>query len=266
MSQLALKKESFIELWRYRELFYFLVWRDVKVRYKQTALGALWAVIQPFTAMLIFTLFFGKLAKMPSDGVPYPIFSYSALLPWTYFSGALSLSGNSLINNVNLITKVYFPRLVIPAASVLAGLVDFFIASLVLLGLMVFYHYTPGWAMLMWPLLVIPLVLLALGVGLFLSAVNVKYRDIKYTLPFLVQIWLFLTPIIYPTSIIPERFRFLAAVNPLTGIIEAFRATLLPTKVMDWPLLGISMLVTTVIFIIGLLYFKKAEREYADII
>lgn len=258
--------KSLFEYWRYRELFFFLVWRDIKVRYKQTALGAAWAIIQPFFTMLIFTLFFGKLAKMPSDGIPYPIFSYSALLPWTFFSGALNLAGNSLVNNVNLITKVYFPRAVIPASSVLSGLVDFFIASIVLIGMMVYYHMPITWSMLLWIVFVIPLVFLALGVGMILSAINVKYRDIKYTLPFIIQLWLFITPIIYPTSIIPEKFRFLAALNPLTGLIEAFRGALFATRDIDWSLFGISVATTLVIFVAGFIYFRRAERFYADII
>jgi lipopolysaccharide transport system permease protein len=254
------------EFWRYRELFYFLVWRDVKIRYKQTVLGAAWAIIQPFFIMIIFTLFFGRLAKMPSDGIPYPVFSYSALVPWTYFAGALALAGNSLVGNANLITKVYFPRVTIPASAVLSGLVDFAIASVVLLGMMVYYRIQLSWGLLLWPVLVVPLVLLALGVGMFLAALNVKYRDVKYTIPFIVQLWLFLSPIIYPTSIIPERFRTLIALNPISGIIEAFRASLLPTRQVDWQLLSVSVAVTLFIFTLGALYFMKTERNFADVV
>lgn len=261
-----MKNEWIKEFWRYRELFYFLVWRDVKVRYKQTVLGAAWAIIQPFFTMVVFTLFFGKLAKMPSDGIPYPIFSYSALLPWTYFSMALTNSGNSLVGSANLITKVYFPRAIVPASSALSGLVDFAIASVVLLGMMVYYRIQPSLGLLLWPVLIIPLVLLALGVGMILAALNVNYRDIRYVIPFGVQLWLFVTPIIYPTSIIPERFRALIAFNPLVGIIEAFRASILPTREMNWQILGISVAATLFIFVLGALYFRKVERTFADIV
>jgi len=254
------------EFWEYRELFYFLVWRDVKIRYKQTVLGAAWAVIQPFFMMVVFTVFFGKMAKMPSDGIPYPVFSYSALLPWTYFSAALTHSGNSLLAGANLVRKVYFPRAALPTASVLGGLVDFSIAFFFLFGLMFYYDITPGVGLLLWPVLMIPLVLLAMGIGMLLSSLNVKYRDIKYAIPFLIQTLLFVTPIIYPTSIAPERFRFLLSLNPLTGLIEAFRASALPTKAIDWPLLGLSVGITLVIFVLGAMYFRKTEKEFADVI
>ncbi len=254
------------EFWDYRELFFFLVWRDVKIRYKQTVLGAAWAVIQPFATMIIFTLFFGRMAQMPSDGIPYPIFSYAALLPWTYFSTSLRLSGNSLVDGANLIRRVYFPRVALPGASTLSGLVDFGIAFVVLLGMMVYYDIPFSWGLLLWPVLVIPLVLLALGIGMILSALNVKYRDIKHAVPFLIQSLLFITPIIYPTSIASERVRFLLSLNPLTGLIEAFRASMLPTRDVDWQLLGISVAITLVIFVFGAVYFQKTEREFADII
>ena len=254
------------EFWEYRELFYFLVWRDVKIRYKQTVLGAAWAVIQPFFMMVVFTVFFGKMAKMPSDGIPYPVFSYAALLPWTYFSAALTHSGNSLLAGANLVRKVYFPRVALPTASALGGLVDFSIAFFFLFGLMFYYDITPGFGLLLWPVLMIPLVLLAMGIGMILSSLNVKYRDIKYAIPFLVQTLLFVTPIIYPSSIAPERFRFLLSLNPLTGLIEAFRASALPSKTVDWPLLGLSVGITLVIFVLGAMYFRKTEREFADVI
>ncbi len=254
------------EFWDYRELFFFLVWRDIKIRYKQTVLGAGWAIIQPFFTMIIFTLFFGKMAKMPSDGVPYPIFSYAALLPWTYFSASLRLSGNSLVGGANLVRRVYFPRVALPAASTLSGLVDFAIASVVLLGMMVYYDIPFGWGLLLWPVLLIPLVLLALGIGMILSALNVKYRDIKHAIPFFIQSLLFITPIIYPTSIASSKIQFLLSLNPLTGLIEAFRASLLPTRSVDWPLLGISVGITLLIFVFGAFYFSKTEREFADII
>jgi lipopolysaccharide transport system permease protein len=254
------------ELWRYRELFYFLVWRDVKVRYKQTVLGMAWAIIQPFFAMVVFTIFFRKLAGMPSDGIPYPIFSYSALLPWIYFSQTITHSGNSVVGNRELITKVYFPRATIPASSAFSGLLDFAIASVVLLGMMVYYRIPPTASLLLWGVLVIPLLMLALGVGMFFAALNVRYRDIKYALPFFVQLWLFITPVIYPTSIIPKRFRTLFAMNPLSGLIEAFRASLLPSRTMDWHSLGISLAITVVIFATGTWYFRKTERTFADIV
>jgi lipopolysaccharide transport system permease protein len=254
------------EFWEYRELFYFLVWRDVKIRYKQTVLGAAWAIIQPFFMMIVFTVFFGRMAKMPSDGIPYPLFSYSALLPWIYFSTSLSLSGNSLIGGANLVRKVYFPRIALPAASTFSGLVDFAIAFVILLALMAYYGIAPGWGLLLWPVLLVPLVLLALGMGMILSSLNVKYRDIKYAIPFFVQTLLFITPIIYPTSIAGTRIQFLLHLNPLTGLIEAFRASMLPTKEIDWSLLGLSVGVTLLIFAVGLAYFRKTEREFADVI
>jgi lipopolysaccharide transport system permease protein len=261
-----LRGEWRAEFWRYRELFLFLVWRDIKIRYKQTALGATWAIIQPFMTMIIFTLFFGRLAKMPSDGIPYPIFAYSALLPWTYFSVSLGLSGNSLVQNAQLIKRVYFPRVAIPASSALSGLVDFFIAFVVLIGMMFYYDIPLSFGMLLWPLLLVPLVILVLSVGMILSSLNVKYRDIKYAIPFFIQSWLFITPIIYPTSIVPERFRPLMQLNPLTGLIEAFRASMLPTRAVDWSSVLISVAITAVIFLFAVVYFKKTEREFADII
>jgi lipopolysaccharide transport system permease protein len=263
---MILKNEWLGEYWHYRELFYFFIWRDVKIRYKQTVLGASWAVIQPFFTMVVFTIFFGKLAKVPSDGIPYPIFSYSALVPWTFFSGALSLSGNSLISNSHLLTKVYFPRVVLPVSSVLSGLVDFGIASLLLLGMMAYYHIQPGWGLLLWPVFMVPLVLLALGVGMILSSLNAKYRDVKYAIPFFIQLLLFITPVIYPTSIIPEKFRGLIALNPLSGIIEGFRFAVLPARHLDVQLFLISMAMTVLILITGFFYFQKAERMIADII
>ena len=254
------------EMWDYRELFFFMVWRDIKVRYKQTIFGAAWAIIQPFFTMVVFTLFFGRLAKMPSDGIPYPIFSYIALLPWTYFAGSLSLSGNSLVGNAHLLTKVYFPRLTLPTSAVLSGLIDFAIAFIVLLGMMAYYRVPPSWGLLLWPVLLVPLLFVALGAGMILASLNVKYRDVKYTIPFIIQLWLFLTPVIYPTSIIPDRFRILAALNPLTGIIEAFRASIIPTKQVDWLMVGISFAIALFILIVGVAYFRKTERAFADII
>jgi lipopolysaccharide transport system permease protein len=254
------------EFWLFRELFYFLVWRDVKVRYKQTLLGVAWAVIQPVFSMVIFTLFFGKLAGMPSDGIPYPVFAYAALVPWTYFSTSLSFSGNSLVTNANLVKKVYFPRVALPASSALAGLVDFAIATAVLAALMVYYEIGLSWELLLWPVLALPLALLVLGVGMILSALNVKYRDVKYAIPFGIQVWLFLTPIIYPTSIVPERFRALTHINPLTGLIDAFRASLLPDRAIQWGPVGVSCGIIAVILAVGAVYFSRSEREFSDVI
>ena len=268
MSTLAryVKSEWLLEYIRYRELFLFLVWRDVKIRYKQTVLGASWAILQPFMTMVIFTLFFGKLAGIDTEGIPQPVFYYSALVPWTYFSVSLSLSGNSLVANSRLISKVYFPRAIIPASSALGGLVDFAIAYLVVIGMMIYYHIPFHWGMMWWFVLLIPLVFLILGLGMILSALNVKYRDIKYVIPFLIQSLLFLSPVIYPTSVVPEKYQVFLAINPLTGLISAFRASLLPDRAIDWNLVGISVLVITVIFTVGSLYFRKTERAFADII
>ena len=258
--------EAVIDLWRYRELFYFLAWRDIKVRYKQTALGVAWAVLQPLMTMVIFTLLFGTLGNMPSDGIPYPLFYFSALLPWTYFSTTLTNSGNSLVVNANLLTKVYFPRVILPTSAAFSGLVDFAIGCLLLVGMMGYYRVVPGWKLLLWPPLVVLLFALALGVSMILAALNVKYRDVKYTLPFLVQFWLFATPVIYPASMIPERYRFLAALNPLTGVIDAFRASLVPVRHVDWGLLAVSSAMTLAVLVIAALYFRKTERTLADIV
>jgi len=254
------------DLKAYREVFFFLVWRDIKVRYKQTVLGTAWAVLQPVASMVVFSLLFGKLAKMPSEGIPYPIFTYAALVPWTYFSVSLSFAGNSLVNNSNLISKVYFPRMALPAASALGGLVDFAIASGVVFALMAWYRIPPSWELLLWPLLALPLVVLVLGVGMALAALNVKFRDVKYAIPFTLQMWLFLTPIIYPTSIVPERLRFLTMLNPLTGVIEAFRAALLPDRTIAWGPLFVSVLLIAVVFLLALRYFHRTERDFADYI
>jgi lipopolysaccharide transport system permease protein len=254
------------EIWSYRELFYFFVWRDIKVRYKQTVLGALWAIIQPFFTMIVFTLFFGKFAKMPSEGVPYPVFSYAALVPWTYFSSSVGYSGNSLVGNSDLLTKVYFPRFAIPASATLSGLIDFFIASIILFGIMIFYNIPISFKLVLWPILVIPMIFLALGLGMIFSSLNVKYRDIKYAIPFFIQIWLFITPIIYPITLLPEKYRVLAAMNPMTGIIEAFRFTVIPGKPLDIGLLIFSISVSFVAFLVGLFYFRNTEKQFADIV
>lgn len=259
-------REWLKELWEYRELFYFFTWRDVKIRYKQTVLGALWAVLQPFFTMIVFSLLFGGIVKMPTDGIPYPIFYFAALLPWMYFSTALSHAGNSLASNANLITKIYFPRVILPATPVLVGLIDFLIGVLVLVGMMIYYQLAPTWKLGLLPVLVIPLAFLALALGMFLSALNVKYRDVKYAIPFLVQLLLFATPIIYPTSAIPDRFQWLLSLNPLTGIIEGFRAICVPDHHVDWSMLGVSSALTLVLLFVSTVYFRKTEGYFSDIV
>lgn len=254
------------ELWFYRELFYFFSWRDLKVRYKQTAIGVLWALLQPFVTMVVFSVFFGKLAGIPSDGVPYPIFIYTGLLFWQFFSGALSDTSMSLIANQSIITKVYFPRLILPISSIITKFVDFLISGFVLVGLMFYYGYTPH----LGGLLVIPLLLLitfmaASGLGLFLSAMNVKYRDVRHGLPFFIQILLFVTPVIYPASI-AGKYSWALALNPMTGVIQSARAALLGATAINWTLISISFIACLIALIIGIIYFKKVERYFADII
>lgn len=254
------------EIWEYRELLYFLTKRDIKVRYKQTVLGGLWAIIQPFFTMVVFTLFFGRMAKMPSDGIPYPIFVYAGLLPWTYFANALSTAGNSLVGSQNLITKVYFPRLIIPASAALAGLLDFFVGMSVLMALMIWYQYLPGFEILLFPFLVGLTFLCSVGVGMWLSALNVQYRDIRYVIPFLIQLWMFVTPVIYPTSMVTEKYRWLLALNPMGGVINAFRVSLLGHKPIEWQYLTTSSVIIVIIFISGLYYFRRMEKTFADVI
>ena len=233
---------NLIELWEYRELLYFLTWRDIKVRYKQTVLGAAWAVIQPFGMMLVFTVFFGRLVGVPSDGLPYPIFAYTALLPWQLFSRALTDASTSLVINERLITKVYFPRLLIPLSAVLASLVDFAIAFVLLLGMMVFYGIVPTGSVLMLPLFVLLALMTALGIGFWLSALNAQYRDVRYTLPFLTQFWLFATPVVYPSSLVPEQWRLLYGLNPMTGVVEGFRWALLGKTGAPDAMLAVSLM------------------------
>jgi lipopolysaccharide transport system permease protein len=253
------------DLWQYRDLLYILTERDVKVRYKQTILGAAWAIIQPLFTMLVFTLFFGKLAAMPSDGIPYPLFAYAGLLPWTFFSNAVTSSGNSLVGNSNLVTKVYFPRMIIPMASVSAGLLDFIIAFGLLIILMFYYGVTVSVNLLVLPILLILTSLLAVGVGMWMSALNVKYRDIRYALPFLIQLGMFATPIIYPSSLVPEKWRWLMALNPLAGQIEAYRSAFFGLP-FDWFALGISATLTIVVLIYAAYNFRRMEKSFADII
>lgn len=253
------------ELWEYRELLYFLTWRDIKVRYKQTALGAAWAIIQPFFTMVVFSLFFGKLAKVPSDGVPYPIFSYAALLPWNYFAGSLGQSANSLVNSANLIKKVYFPRLVVPISSVLSGVVDFAIAFVVLLGMMIYYGVRPTAGLALLPFFLLLALVTALGVGMWLSALNVEYRDVRYVVPFLIQFWMFATPVVYPSSLLEEPWRTLYGLNPMVGVVEGFRWALLGTQPPS-AMLGVSALASLAILVSGAFYFRRMEKTFADIV
>ena len=260
------------DLWEYRDLLYFLVWRDVKVRYKQTVLGAAWAILQPTLTMVVFTIFFGGIAGISSDGLPYPIFSYAALLPWTFFAQGLSQSSNSLVGSQNLITKVYFPRLIIPLAAVLSGVVDFFLAFLVLLAMMAFYGIWPGLAVIWLPLFLALAFATALGVGLWMSALNVEYRDVRYVVPFLVQIWLFITPVIYPTSAVTDRLQsiglptWLYGLNPMVGVVEGFRWALLGVGSRPGPLILASAAVTALITVSGAFYFRRMEQTFADVV
>ena len=254
------------ELWLYRELLFFLAWRDIKLRYKQTALGAAWAILQPLLTMVIFSVIFGQLAKLPSDGIPYPIFTYTALLPWQLFAFALTNSSNSLINSQNLISKVYFPRLIIPLASTLAGMMDFVIAFLVLLGLMAYYRIAPSTAILYLPLFLILALLSALAVGIWLSALSVEYRDVRYIVPFLTQFWMYATPIAYSSSLIPENWRLLYGLNPMTGVVEGFRWALLGMQTSGGVMIAVSAAVVVVMFISGLYYFRRMENNFADVI
>lgn len=261
-----LSLEDFKEIWRYKELLYFLTWRDFKVRYKQTAIGVLWAVFQPFMTMVVFTLFFGTLLKIPSDGVPYPIFVYTGLLFWQFFSTALSETSSTLISNQAIITKVYFPRLILPISAVVTKFVDFGISAVILVGMMFYYGYVPHLSgILILPLLLVITFMAAVGGGLFLAAVNVKYRDVRYVLPYFIQILLFLTPVIYPASI-AGKYSWLLAFNPMMGVIQSARATLLGTAPVNWVLLATSFAATAVLLVIGTIYFKKVERYFADLI
>lgn len=254
------------EFWTYRELFYFMAWRDVKVRYKQTVLGVLWALLQPFFTMLVFAFLFGRVAGISTGGIPGPVFYFSALLPWTFFASTVTTGGLSLVTNSNILTKIYFPRVILPVAAALSCLVDFAIATLLLGGIMLWYRVPPSWSLLLWPPLVLVLILLSLGVASFLAAVNVRYRDVKYAIPFAIQLWLFVTPVIYPSSMIPARFQWLLALNPLSGLIEGFRRAVVPVGPIPWSAMGISLAVTLVVFAVGLAYFRHTERAFADII
>ncbi len=255
------------ELWEFRELLYFLAWRDIKVRYKQTALGVAWAILQPLFSMLIFTLFFGVLANMPSDGVPYPIFNFAALVPWTFFSNGLTQSSNSLVGSANLIKKVYFPRLVVPISVVLAGLPDFVLSFLVLLGMMFYYGRFPQLSSIVWlPLFLLLALLTALGVGLWLSALNVKYRDVRYLVTFLTQAWMFATPVLYPASLVPGRWRLIYSVNPMVGVVEGFRWSLLRTNTAPDSSIIVSSIAALFILVTGMFYFRRMEKNFADLV
>jgi lipopolysaccharide transport system permease protein len=255
------------ELWAYRELLFFLTWRDIKVRYKQTVLGAAWAIIQPFMTMIVFSLFFGGLAQVPSDGVPYPIFAYAALVPWTFFATGLTMSSNSLVGSANLIKKVFFPRLVIPIATVFSGVIDFILAFLVLLLMMVFFGIMPTINVVLLPLFVLLAFVTALGVGLWLSAMNVQFRDVRYTVPFLTQFWLFATPIAYPSTLIEnDLLRTLYGINPMVGVVEGFRWALLGTETAPGPIIIASSLAAVTLFVSGLFYFRRMEKSFADVV
>jgi lipopolysaccharide transport system permease protein len=254
------------ELWDYRELFYFLVWRDVKVRYKQTALGASWAIIQPLFTVVIFSIFFGRLAKVPSDGIPYPLFSFTALVPWTFFSYGLNQSSNSLVGSANLITKVYFPRLTVPISSVVAGAVDFALAFVVLLLMMAYYHVTPTRNIIYLPVFFLLTLITSLGIGLWLSALNVKYRDVRLMLPFLVQLWMFGTPIAYPSSLLHEPYRTIYGLNPMVGVVEGFRWALLGVKSPPGPMIYVSAAISVLLLVGGVIYFRRMEKTFADLV
>lgn len=254
------------ESWDYRELLYFLVWRDIKVRYKQTLLGAAWAIIQPIVTMIIFSVIFGKLAKLPSNGIPYPIFSYTALLPWQLFSRALSDASGSLVNNQQFVTKIYFPRLFLPSASILSGLVDFLIALTILFGMMWYYHIAFTLRILVLPLLIVFTLITCMAVAMWLAAFNVKYRDVKYVLSFLVQIWMYATPVAYSSTMVPEQWRTLYGLNPMVGVVEGFRWALLGQESVISNMIGVSILTVIPLFIGGLMYFQRMERTFSDVI
>ena len=257
---------SLRELWAYRELLYFFVWRDVKIRYKQTAIGAAWALLQPFLTMLVFSLIFGRLAKLPTNGLPYPVFYYCALLPWNYFATGLQNATNVMVEQQRLITKIYFPRLVLPVSAVLSGLIDFAIAFSLLIVMMIYYHIAPRTALLLLPIFLLLAVLTALGFGLWLSALNAIYRDVRYVVPFLVQFWMFVSPVAYSTSLVPERWRWIYGLNPMAGVIEGFRWALTGHGLAPGPLLAASACGVVLVLLGGLLYFGSIERTVADIV
>jgi lipopolysaccharide transport system permease protein len=255
------------DLWAYRELLYFLVWRDIKVRYKQTVIGAAWTILQPLLTMLMFAVIFGHLVKVPSEGLPYPIFAYTALLPWSYFSSAMARSSNSLLSDAALIGKIYFPRLILPLSGVVSPLVDFFVSLLILVGMILWYGYTPSWSLLTLPLFLLLALLTALAVGLWLSPLNVWYHDIGYTIPFLIQIWMYASPVVYPVSLVPERWRPLYGLNPIVGVIEGFRWAVLGKATSATWVFGMSTLMVLIMLLAGgLFFFKRMERTFADVV
>lgn len=258
---------NFRDLWLFRELIFFMTWRDLKVRYKQTFLGASWAILKPLLTMVVFSIFFGELAGVPSDGVPYPIFAFTALLPWELFANALSVASRSMVQNRHMITKVYFPRIILPLASVLAGLVDFLVAFVILVGMMLYYGISPTSAVWLLPFLLLLTMITALGIGLWLSALNVLYRDVNYVTPFLTQFWLFITPIAYPTSLLPDQWHLLYALNPMTGVVEGFRWALLGTgQGAPSLMLAVSASISVLLLISGLFYFRRMESVFADMV
>jgi lipopolysaccharide transport system permease protein len=254
------------ELWEFRELLYFLAWRDIKVRYKQTALGVAWAIIQPFFTMVVFSLFFGKLGRIPSDGVPYPIFAYTALVPWTFFAHGLNQSSNSLVSGAQLIKKVYFPRLVVPVAAVLSGVIDFILAFIVLLGMMLYYGLVPTANVVWLPAFLLLALITSLGVGLWLSTLNVEYRDVRHAVPFITQFWLFATPIAYPSTLLSEPWRTLYGLNPMAGVVEGFRWALLGTDTQPGAMIFVSSLMAIAILVTGAFYFRRMEKTFADVV
>lgn len=254
------------DLWRFRELFYFLTWRDVKVRYKQTLLGGTWAIIQPFLTMVVFSIFFGRLAGVPSEGVPYPLFTFVALVPWMFFANGVAQSSNSLVGNSNLITKVYFPRLIIPIASILSGVVDFFLAFLVLIGMMAYYSVVPPVHMITFPFFLVLALMSSLGVGMWLSALNVQYRDVRYVVPFVTQFWLFVTPIAYPSGLLEEPWRTIYGLNPMAGVVEGFRWALLGVDNDPGSIVLMSTLSAMLLLFTGAVFFRRMERTFADVV
>jgi lipopolysaccharide transport system permease protein len=254
------------DLWKYRELFFFLSWRDILVRYKQTVIGIAWSIIRPLLTMLVFTLVFGKIAKLPSEGVPYPILVYAALLPWQFFANALSESGNSLINNAAMISKIYFPRIIIPSSAVIVSLVDFLISLGILAALMLWYRFIPDWRILLMPVFLLLVISLALGLGFWMAALNVKYRDFRYIIPFIVQFGLYISPVGFSSNVVPEKWRLAYSLNPMVGIIDGFRGTIARGNGFDWPGIIMSAGITLLVLGFGIYYFRKTERDFADII
>ena len=261
------ERQYWKDLWRYRELFYFLAWRDILVRYKQTVIGMAWALIRPFLTMIVFTVVFGNLAKLPSEGAPYPILVFAGMLPWQFFAGALSECSNSLISNANLISKVYFPRLIVPASAVIVSFVDFLVSGMILLGLMAWYNFVPSWRILMLPLFIGIAFAASMGAGLWLAALNVKYRDFRYVVPFIVQFGLYISPVGFSSSIVPQQWRWLYSLNPMVGVIDGFRWAILGGgSNLDWLGFTLSVGLVALLFASGVWYFRKVERTFADVI